>query len=161
MATITIRDIRNFLMDQAFKNFKYNDKFFSDSEITQAIADTEEMFDDLPPLESVIDHTSAPKYILRFGVVGFLFTYKAFNEKINFNPGISENGINIPAGEAATIYDKIANDYMGQFEYRSTQYKVAKNTAALLNSSSALGSPYRTRTTSANSSGWYRTYGWN
>ena len=130
--------VRKYLSDFPWKNFKYDDQFFTDDDIDVSLNWALERFYALPP----VDHVQAaiiPMYILLMGTIAQLFTRASLSASINYNPGISENGINIPEGEDAQIYDSIAAKFDAMFEKGAYAFKQAYN---IKQSLSSMRSPY-------------------
>jgi len=134
----SVTEVREYLKDYPFKNFKYEDEFFSDAEIISASNWAEQRFYALPPIDNVAV-TDIPIYIMLIGVVAQLFKSAYINATINYNPGISENGINVPTGEDANMFFNLHGFFDKEFSVVATQFKQSMNIKASL---SSIRSPY-------------------
>ena len=129
----TRAEVRQYLSDTPLKNFKYDDQFFTDADIDIALKWALERFYSLPPVDTV-NVVKIPSYILLMGTIAQLFKRQALSSAINYNPGISENGINIPEGEDAQIFDAIAQKYDAEFSNAAYAFKQAYNIKQALSS---------------------------
>ena len=127
---ISVEYVRKYLRDYPQKNFKYNKKFFEDTEIETAIMDAAERGSQIPPISST--GTTIPNYLLRYGVIGILFESRYINMAVNYNPGIYENGLQEPVGAEAQLFQNLASHFNNQFTTGVTQFKVAFNMEATI-----------------------------
>jgi hypothetical protein len=128
MTAPSVPSVRKYLEDYAIKNMKYNDKFFTDDDIQTGINYAILRANALPPVDSGLPGGVLPEYILLMGTISELFMMKYLNATINYAPGINENGINLPIGEEAGVYQAVAERYGQQFEMLVSRYKAAKTT---------------------------------
>jgi len=138
--TLTVEDVRKYMHDNPISNLKYNDKFFSDENIASAITDARERANQMPPLGT---SSQSPDYIIRYGAIGILFEQKYINAVINYNPGIYENGLHVPVGEEAQLYQNLSNFYLQRFAAEVKTDKVAANTLSAMTTRNAGSSWFR------------------
>ncbi len=132
------KEVREYLEDFPFKNFKYEAEFFSDPDIRLGTKWAKERFEALPPVDAV-NVNSLPKYISLMGIIAQLFKIKYLNASINYSPGIQENGINIPEGEDSGIFKELFRRFDEEFSRDAISYKQAVNIKGSLTS---IRSPY-------------------
>ena len=134
----TIQEVRDYLTDFPWNNFKFEDEFFSDDDIKLSTKWAGERFLAMPPKDNV-GIAEVPKYICLTGIIAQLFKRKYISATINYNPGITENGINIPEGEDAGIFEKLHLNFDDQFQREGIAFKQNRNVTKSLTS---IRSPY-------------------
>jgi len=131
-------DVRRYLKDFPWENFKYEDEYFTDDDIDLALQWAEERLGTLPPLDNIAV-SAVPKYIMLNGTIAQLFKRAYIKATINYNPGIVENGINIPLGEEAQMFYGLYQNLDAEFAREAVAFKKASNIKKAL---TGIQSPY-------------------
>ena len=119
---LTVNEIREYIKDFAPDNYKYDDIIFSDDDIEVAIKWANKDVAILQP-SSHLTAKDIPESIMLTGVLYRLFDRLAINRALNFDPGIQENGINLPLGEELQLYQQLAGNYKSKFEQELYNFK--------------------------------------
>ena len=132
------KEVREYLKDFPWENFKYEDEYFTDDDIDVSLKWAEERLGTLPPMDQMTV-SEMPKYIMLNGTIAQLFKRAYIKATINYNPGIVENGINIPLGEEAQMFYGMYQNLDAEFSREATAFKKANNIKKAL---TGIESPY-------------------
>jgi len=135
---ITVGAVREYLKDYPFANYKYDDEIFSDDDIVIAVKWAIKRVDSVPPFDAR-KSTEFSEYTMLIGTIAQLFKRLVLNRTVNYDPGIVENGINVPLGEELQVFKEIADEYDTSFMQSIKLEKQAKNVE---DSYTSINSPY-------------------
>jgi len=125
MAVVTIKNIRDFLMDYANENMKHLDMFFKNEQIEFAIDMANDLVDKTPPLGTGVTHANIPIYTMIQGVSAILIQLKLNNIAINSTQGVVEHGVQLGIGDEYTLLKDVQNTLLRTFSTSMRDYKKA------------------------------------
>ena len=131
--------LRKYIKDTAQMNKVFAGVEFEDSDYQSAVFWGQAKVKGIPPFMNNFPYTQIPLEVQRIGALAALFEMAALSDGRNAS-NLSEQGIPVPVGENAALYERWAEKYEQKFNKAVHEVKKAQN---MMNAFQFQGGVYR------------------
>jgi len=118
--------LRTYIKDTATMNKVFAGVEFQDSDYESAVFWGKAKIDSIPPFMDSFSYSQVPLETQRLGALAALFEMAALADGRN-SSNLSEQGIPVPVGENAALYERWSEKYEKKFNKAVHEVKKAKN----------------------------------
>ena len=126
MAEFTPEELRIYIKDTPAMNKIFAGVEFGDKDYERAVQWGKEKIAIVPPYIEDFPSSVLPKELQRIGALSSLFESAALFE-IRNQSNLSEQGIPVPVGENASMYERLADKYDKKFWTQGREFKISYN----------------------------------
>ena len=136
--------LRSFIRDTSSLNKVFAGVEFQDSDYAAAILWGDEKQASIPPFMEGFSASDLPVDLRRIGALASLFEMAYLLEIRNMS-NLSEQGVPVPVGENALVYERLHTKYEGMFEKKVNDFKVVWNMQAAIRRQYGIYEQYKAR----------------